>query len=90
MELPDMTPTIERVARARVNRALQALGNYHDGLALDKIDAILTKYGFNPMEPAIYCGRDGSAKDRVGRRTWISLTWHKMESGKYEVVTYVS
>jgi hypothetical protein len=87
----DMTAAVERRQRQLVNDELHALGNYHDGLALTEIDAILTKHGFNEMEPAIYCGRDGRVNEQVGKRTWLSLSWHKMEvTGRYEVVAYVS
>jgi hypothetical protein len=76
--------------RQRVNRELQALPIYHDGLPLATIDAILVKHGFNATEPAIYCGASGSCTDKVGPRTYLSFSWYKMESGRYEIVSYVS
>jgi hypothetical protein len=87
-----MTATEERKARGRANTKLAALGSkYHDGLALDKMDAILTEHGFKTLESAIYCGRDGRSHEQVGERTWLSLTWHKMEqTGRYEIVAYLS
>jgi hypothetical protein len=87
-----MTTTEERNARRRANNALAALGReYHDGLALDKMDAILKENGFNTLQSAIYCGRDGRSHEPVGERTWLSLTWHKMEqTGRYEIVAYLS
>lgn len=88
-----MTAAEERKARKRANAALAKLGNYHDGLALDKIDAILEANGFNKLEEAIYCGRDGRSHEQVGERTWLSLTWHQMEGSatrRYEVVAYLS
>jgi hypothetical protein len=87
-----MTTTEERKARSRANAKLSELGKvYHDGLALAKLDAILTENGFNTLESAIYCGRDGRSHEQVGERTWLSLTWHKMEvTGRYEIVAYLS
>jgi hypothetical protein len=86
-----MTTTEERKARQRANNILQGVSRrYHDGLALDEISSALTANGFNDLEPAIYCGRDGSIHEQVGERTWISMQWHKMESGSYEVNTYLS
>jgi len=85
-----MSESIESMARKRANRKLAALGNYHYGLALVEIDDILESEGFNPLEPAIYCGADGHTHAQVGAKTWISLSWHKMESGRYEVVVYLS
>ena len=61
-----------------------------EGLALTEIDEALTVNGFNTLEPAIYCGRDGSVHEQVGERTWLVMQWHKMETGKYEVNAYVS
>ena len=91
-ETSDQIVRVESKARRRANDDLHALtfNRYHEGLALDEIDTILTAHGFNSMEPAIYCGRDGSVHEQVGPKTWVSLTWHKMESGRYEIVVYLS
>jgi hypothetical protein len=90
--MTDMDASTERKARVKANNAFYALGRtYHDGLALHEIDTILRGNGFTGMEPAIYCGRDGQVQGRVGRRTWITLAWHKMEySGRYEIVVYLN
>ncbi len=89
-----MDATTEKRRRNQVNRELATLcgnGNYFDGLPLNRIDETLTLHGFNQMESAIYCGRDGRSNEQVGDRTWLSLSWHKMEvTGRYEVVAYVS
>ena len=81
----------ERIARRAVNEALAHLGTlYHHGLPIEDIDNALILAGFNATEPAIYCGRDGHSHEQVGPNTWLSLSWHKMESGRYEVTAYVS
>jgi hypothetical protein len=86
-----MSAADERKARTRANAKLNELGKtYHDGLALDKIGAILKANGFDELESAIYCGRDGDSHEQVGERTWLRLSWHKMESGRYEIVAYLS
>ena len=87
-----MTAQQERVARRKVNAVLHELGRaYHDGLPISQIDSALEAYGFSATEPAIYCGRDGNCSPmQVGDRTWLSLSWHKMESGRYEVTAYVN
>lgn len=87
-----MTAKIETRQRSRVNSDLVALcGTYHDGLPISQIDSILKLHGFDATESAIYCGRDGRSNEQVGQRTWLSLSWHKMEiTGRYEVVAYVS
>lgn len=74
----------------RVNDSLQAFGNYHDHIPLDHVNDVLKLSGFDVLEPMILCGRQGSLNQSVGRNRWLSLTWYKMESGRYEVVAYVS
>jgi hypothetical protein len=86
-----MTAKEERTARKHANDELYELGKlYHDGLPLMKIDNILTRHGFNATEDAIYCGREGKSNEKVGERTWLTLNWYKMESGRYEIVAYLS
>ena len=81
----------ERRARREVNAHLSDMGaRYHDGIPVQEIDGILCQHGFNATEPAIYCGREGRAHEQVGEKTWLSLTWFKMPSGRYEIVAYVS
>jgi hypothetical protein len=38
----------------------------------------------------ILCGREGRIHEAVGHNRWLALTWYKMDSGRYEVVAYVS
>ena len=86
-----MTATQERLARKRLNENLYRLGlTYWECIPLSTMDAMLTHEGFRETEPAIYCGRDGSSHERVGDYTWFTMTWHKMESGRYEVIAHVS
>ncbi len=84
-----MDAKTERSRRTAVNRELTTLcQTYHDGLPISGIDEILDHYGFNPTEPAIYCGREGRATAQVGDHTFLLMTWFKMEqSGRYELVT---
>jgi hypothetical protein len=82
----------EAKMRTKANRLLaQWLRDYHHGLPLDLIDAALVEAGFAPMEPAIYCGAEGRVHEQVGPKSWIAMSWHRMEvTGRYEVVAYVS
>jgi len=80
-------------ARKRVNAALALMGRiYHTGLPLDAICKLLTENGFNPSElDGIYCGHDGRIGSvSVSNYTYFAMTWHRMESGRFEVVAYVS
>lgn len=83
----------ERAARSVVNRELWELSRrYHDGIPVGRVIEILEAHGFegDPMH-GIYCGRDGRLHEKVGERTWIAMSWHKMEeSGRYEINAYVS
>lgn len=39
----------------------------------------------------IYCGRSGRAEEKIpGTNLFWVLTWYRMESGRYEIVAYVS
>lgn len=87
---PLMDAKTERKLRTRVNRQLQQLPIYHDGLPLTEIDNILAANGASALEEAIYCGREGKVHEQVQSNTWLTMTWYKMESGRYEIVAYVS
>jgi len=86
-----MTTAEERRSRSKAGKALAALPSYHPHIPVADIDRILTDAGFDPLEEAIYCGRDGRATAQVGPRTWLALSWHRMEvTGCYEIVAYLS
>ena len=75
----------------RVNDVLHAMGLCnHANVPLDTVNDALTTYGFDSLEPMILCGREGRIHEYVGRDKWLALSWYKMESGRYEVVAYVS
>jgi len=86
-----MTSKEANQARKQANEALFLMGKkYWDGTPITKIDEILYRAGFNVTEEAIYCGREGRSQEFVGENTWISLSWYKMPSGRYEITAYVS
>lgn len=84
----------EKKARKKANDALHALttNKYFSGVPASDIKELLNKFGFNGAAmDGIYTGREGKLHEQVGPKTWISMTWYKMEgSGKYEIVTYLS
>jgi len=75
------TRKAERKAQNAANDSLADLSRlYHDGIPVGKIADILTANGFD-REPI----------EQVGSKTWIALSWFKMErTGRYEITTYVS
>ena len=86
---------VRRQERSRVAQCNAILSEmftnvYTDGVPLDRVNDALRCRGFDELESMILCGRVGSIHEPVGRNRWLSLTWHKMESGRYEVVAYVS
>lgn len=80
----------EAKARKKANQALAALPNYHRWIPNQDIDEILAKSGFSPLEEGIYCGREGRIQEKVGENSWFFMSWYKMPSGNYEIVSYVS
>lgn len=87
-----------------VNKEISQLitNKYFDSIPAQQIQAILDKYNLgkdvetneNVMD-GIYTGREGRmdapvSKDQRGNvnATFI-MTWYKMESGRYEIVSYV-
>lgn len=57
---------------------------------LDRVNNMLLSCGFDELDAMLLCGREGRLHEAVGRNRWLALTWYKYESGRYEVVAYVS
>lgn len=85
--------TVERRNRAHLNAALAELCRApHDGLPIREMADIATRYGFDaePLD-GIYTGREGRIHERIGERTWLTMTWYKLPvSGRFEIVAYAS
>ena len=81
--------TAEATRRRRVNGRLHGLPIYHPFIPIEFFDEILESNDFQPLEGAIYCGREGQVNEQVGPRTWLTFTWYKMDTGRYEIVAYV-
>lgn len=80
-----------RRSAAKVNDQLYLLGlAYHDFIPVYQIDEILTSNGFDATEPGMYCGRIGRVHEPVGQNRYLTINWHKMPSGKYEIVAYLN
>lgn len=73
---------------------------YFQAIPLTEIFAIVERAGLNlddEEQQCILCGRDGTSDWQLydpatGKEVdhKLVMTWHKMESGRYEVVAYVS
>lgn len=87
-----------------LNRINKAFGNeiqtYNDDIPLDTIFAIVARYGGTVVDEAgdpwsgFLCGVQGQATMAVNhpdhKNIFLTVTWYKMESGRYETVVYVS
>lgn len=94
LDMPSVRDWPERRRKNAVNAALYQMGynKWYDGIPLTEIRDLLERFGFNGdcME-GIYCGADGQMNEKVeGSNTYIAMTWHKMPSGRYEIVAYLS
>lgn len=92
--------------RNRANRELTSLtkNQYFDQVPVQKIADILTQNGYDADElDSVYSRLDrsdlttevtGNLHDRlniqVGPKTFLILNWYKMDSGRYEVVVYLT
>ncbi len=84
----------------RANNALHDLisGQYFSAIPLDRLYDICEAQGFTfdaESKACFLCGRDGRAtwelfQDGRSAKRMLVVTWHKMDSGRYEVVAYVS
>lgn len=86
-------PKSEKSRQGKANKALDTLcKKYYKSLPLDEIKKILKENEFNEdAVDGIYTGREGKSHEQVGPKSWLTMTWHKMEeSGNWEVVAYIS
>jgi hypothetical protein len=77
---------------SRVNEQLWHLGlNYWVSIPLNTVNSILEESGLLPLVDAcLLLGHDGTIHEQVAPDAWLTLSWHRMESGRYEVVAYVN
>lgn len=89
-----MTVAKEATRRARANHELaKEIGSTHfASLPIAEIMGIINKYGFDgSVLEGIYTGHEGKTHEKVGKNTWIVITWYRMpNSGKFEVIAYLS
>ena len=81
----------------KVNKKLIALiqNKYFDSIPLKEIAAILNEFGIKTDQlDGLYCGREGRVNIRLEENNddyfHLVLTWYKMGSGRFEVVTYLN
>jgi hypothetical protein len=75
-----------------VNDSLWRLGlTYYEFVPLMAVNAVLERNGFSwDNQPGFMGGASGRIHTEVGDGKWLTLSWYKMESGRYELVAYVN
>ncbi len=83
------------VRKAINDRLFDIVKGMHDAIPLNNISKLLEEFGLK-MEEAIFCGREGNTTNDIftlsGEEVdvWLVLNWHKFDTGRYEVVAYIS
>jgi hypothetical protein len=88
-----MTVAKEATRRARANHDLaKKIGStYWSHLPVADIAEIINKHGFDGSAlDGIYTGHQGKVHEKVGKNTWIVVTWYRMPSGNFEIIAYLS
>lgn len=95
-----MTKTSKGTIRNRINKEIGKIGTYHDGIPVDEISVCIKNHGGMMVQEdgtewsGIFCGEQGTCNIPVVfadySNMFVSISWYKMDSGRYEIVTYIS
>lgn len=88
-----MTVAKEATRRARANKELakKICSVYWSHLPIDDIAKIINTHGFDGSAlDGFYTGHQGKVHEKVGKNTYIVITWYRMPSGNFEIVAYLS
>ena len=84
------SPAEVKATTQKVNKALLPYNlAYHPTLPFREISAILVENGLDPASFQID-GDEGRLNAHVGQDVWLTMTWYRMESGRYECVVYAT
>jgi len=94
---------IDDAARRQANKVLSKISShnkdtYYSAIPLDRIYDAVENVGYHIPDDersCILCGHDGKATwplFYLGRpvNRGLSLTWHRMDSGRFEIIAYVT
>jgi len=88
--------------KSQINDALHGMGNYHDGIPIQKIGEIMAPFGVVLMNEdntpfgGFFTGREGRTSIDLAlngqpvSNSMLVMTWSKMPSNRYEIVAYLS
>lgn len=87
-----LTPAETQALTKKVNEDLKPVNaHYHTGMPLRDITLVLTKHDLDPSQVQEHLhGDEGHLNVQVGPEIWLSLSWYRMESGRYEIVANAS
>lgn len=100
--LDKMNSKIPANIKKKVNDELHDIGNYHESIPIRTIEDILEMFNISLINEdgsafsAIFTGREGRTTIDLAinnvpvTNSMLSLTWHKMPSGRYEIISYLS
>jgi hypothetical protein len=77
----------------RLNRALTAItvNRYFEHLPIGEIAEAVRAQDFDTDRmDGIYCGHEGREKAYVGDGVYVHVTWYRMSSGRFEVISYAA
>jgi hypothetical protein len=79
-----------RARKQAVNADLHKLGlTYHDGVPLYQINSILGLHDFDVVS-SLGTWADEGIHEEIGEGLWLTASFYRMESGRWEVVAYVN
>lgn len=90
---------MDKSGRSKINKEIGKLtyNRYHEKIPLDELFSILEKRGVTVIDEegnpwsGFLCGESGHCTfDTTDRKLFLALSWYKMQSGKFEIVAYVS
>lgn len=97
---------MNRKVKKVVNDKLYKLyrGRYFEAIPLSEIFGVLKDVGYTPLQEdgrpwdGLLCGTEGQVYFDLGhsedlkldKSALLAMSWHKMTSGRYEIISYVS
>lgn len=93
IEIENIDTTAEFNNRSKANEEFAVLnrGYHYRSTVLDVISSVLARNGFIDVSNSIDLSRNGELRNiLVGGNTYLTCTWFKMPSGKFEIVIYLS
>lgn len=87
-----LSPSETKKLTGKINQELQAINlQRHTGMPLTQITGLLVGHDLDPAKVREHVhGDEGRLHVQVSPDIFFTMTWKRMESGRYEIVSYVS